>query len=142
MDEVAEKKFAERFIYLATRGFGITPKNVCKYAFNFATRRNLQHNFNTNTKMSGEDWFHRFLQRNKEVAIRIPKGLSRARINGIQEEKVKEFYKMLEKVIDDNNLRGRPECIYNQDETGLPLNNHPPKVIAVKGSKDVISMTS
>lgn len=55
MDEVAEKKFAERLIYLATRGFGITPKNVRKYAFDFVTRQNLQHNFNTNTKMTGED---------------------------------------------------------------------------------------
>ncbi|XP_020287527.1 uncharacterized protein LOC109856551 [Pseudomyrmex gracilis] len=142
MNTVAEKLFAKRLIYLATRGFGITPKNVRKYAFDFVIRHNLKHNFNTNAKMAGEDWFHRFMQRNKEITIRKPESLSRARCNGMQEEKVRDFYKMLEKVIDDNNLWDRPECIYNQDETGLPLNNRPPNIIAAKGSKDVISMTS
>lgn len=53
----------------------------------------------------------------------------------MQVEKVREFYKVLKKVIKDNNLRGRSECIYNQDETELPLNNRPPNVIATKGSK-------
>jgi len=45
-------------------------------------------------------------------AIRKPEGLSRARINGMQEEKVKHFYEVLQKVIHDNNLQGRPEYIY------------------------------
>lgn len=142
MDIAAEKTFADRLIYLANRGFGITPKNVRKYAFHFAIRHNLKHNFNNNAKMAGEDWFHRFILRNKNITIRKPEGLSRARINGMQEEKVKHFYEVLQKVIEDNNLQGRPECIYNQDETGLPLNNRSPNIIAQKGSKDVISMTS
>lgn len=142
MDIAAEIKLADRLIYLANRGFGITPKNVRKYAFEFAVRHNLKHNFNTEAKMAGEDWFHRFRLRNKNVTIRKPEGLSRARINGMQKEKVTDFYKVLEKVIDDNNLRGKPECIYNQDETGLPLNNRASNIVAQKGSRDVVSMTS
>lgn len=58
----------------------------------------------------------------------------------MKREKVAKFFKTLEKVIDDNNLRGRSECIYNVDETGVPLNNRPP--VTQKGCRDAISMTS
>ncbi|KAF2895931.1 hypothetical protein ILUMI_10245 [Ignelater luminosus] len=68
-----------------------------------------------------------------------PEGLSRARINGIKKEKVAEFYKTFEKVVEENDLRG---CVYNVDKTGMPLNNQPPNIIAKKGSKDVVSMIS
>ena len=75
------------------------------------------------------------MKRNKNITIRKTEGLSRTRINDMEKDKVANFYKTLEKVIDDNNLRGRSECIYNQDETGLPLNNRPPNVIAAKDVK-------
>lgn len=74
--------------------------------FEFAIRHNLKHNFNTHTKIAGEDWLHRFMQRNNEITIRKPEGLSRARINGMQVEKMREFYKLLKITIceEDQNV--------------------------------------
>ncbi|KAF2891803.1 hypothetical protein ILUMI_14370 [Ignelater luminosus] len=66
----------------------------------------------------------------------------RARINSMKKEKVAEFYKTLEKVVEENDLRGESECVYNINETEMPLNNQPPNIIAKKGSKNVVSMTS
>lgn len=109
MDEEAEKQLADRLIHLASRGFGITPKNVRKYAYDFAVLHNLKHTFNTDKKMAGQDWFRRFIKRNKNITIRKPEGLSRARFNGLKKDKVLSFYEILEKVIDSNNVRGRPE---------------------------------
>lgn len=80
MNEVTKKKFAERLIYLLTRRFGITPKNVRKYSFDFTVRFNLKHNFNKDTKMTGEDWFHRFMQRNKKITIRKLEDLFRTTV--------------------------------------------------------------
>ncbi|CAB3252682.1 unnamed protein product [Arctia plantaginis] len=142
LDENAEKKLADRLLHLASRGFGITPKAVRKYAFEFAERQNMEHKFDRNAGMAGQDWFHRFMQRNKKLTIRKPEGLSRARIDGMKKEKVTEFFNTLKTVVDINNLRGRPECVYNVDETGMPLSNRPPNIIAQKGAKDVVSMTS
>nr|XP_026499981.1 uncharacterized protein LOC113403610 [Vanessa tameamea] len=71
--------------------------------------------------MAGQDWFHRFMQRNKKLTIRKPEGLTKARIDGMK-EKVTYFFNTLETVVDNNNLRGRPE--------------------SQKGAKDVVSMTS
>ncbi|KAF2901188.1 hypothetical protein ILUMI_04997 [Ignelater luminosus] len=56
--------------------------------------------------------------------------------------KVTESYKNLEKVMEENDLRGKPGCVHNVDDTGMPLNNQPPNIIAKKGSTDVVSMTS
>ncbi|CAG5035003.1 unnamed protein product [Parnassius apollo] len=142
LDENAEKKLADRLLHLASRGFGITPKAVRKYAFEFAERQNIKHKFDRNAGMAGQDWFHRFMQRNKKLTIRKPEGLSRARCDGMKKEKVAEFFNTLETVVDNNNLRGKPECVYNVDETGMSLSNRPPNIIAQKGAKDVVSMTS
>lgn len=44
LDENAEKKLGDRLLHLASHGFGITPKTVRKYAFEFAKRQNIKHN--------------------------------------------------------------------------------------------------
>ena len=41
----------------------------------------------------------------------------------------------------ENELFNKPKSLFNMDETGL-LNNHPVQVIAEKGSKSVMSVTS
>lgn len=142
LDKNSEKILADRLLHLASRGFGITPKAVRKYVFEFAERQKIEHKFNREVGMAGQDWFHRFMERNKELTIRKPEGLSRARIDGMKKEKVAEFFKTLKTVVDKTNLRGRPECVYNVDETGIPLNNRPPNIIAEKGAKDVVSVTN
>lgn len=35
-----------------------------------------------------------------------------------------------------------PEAIYNMDETGMPLESHPPKIVDEKGQKKVRYQTS
>ena len=52
---------------------------------------------------------------------------------------MKDYFDKLKKVLD---LMKNPIQIYNTDETGMPLDHHPPKVIAVRGQKKVCSRTS
>ena len=37
----------------------------------------------------------------------------------------------------ENDLIDHPECIYNMDESGLPLDPKPPRVVAMKGQRKV-----
>lgn len=89
-----------------------------KYAFEFAERQKIIHKFNKEVGMAGQDWFHRFMKRNKELTIRKPEGLSRARIDGMKREKVAKFFETLETVVDKTNLRRRPECVYMWTKRG------------------------
>lgn len=50
--------------------------------------------------MASQDWFHRFMERNKNLTIRKPDELSRAKIEGMNRVKVNEFFKTLETVVD------------------------------------------
>lgn len=50
--------------------------------------------------MARLDRFHRFMERNKELNIRKPERLSRARIDGTKMEKVEELFKILETLVD------------------------------------------
>ncbi|KAK8372578.1 hypothetical protein O3P69_016275 [Scylla paramamosain] len=47
------------------------------------------------------------------------------------------FYDMLEKEMDRLNIKDRPECIYNLDETGFPMDPSKSKTIGSKGEKTV-----
>ena len=53
-----------------------------------------------------------------------------------------DYFEKLKKTMEGNNLMNNPSQIYNVDETGMPLDHHPPKVVAVKGQKKVRSRTS
>ena len=44
---------------------------------------------------------------------------------------------MLREVYDDLDFDGHPERIYNMDETGVPLDPRPPKVVTKKGQRKV-----
>ena len=55
---------------------------------------------------------------------------------------MKEYFDMVKKTLSDNNLMNKPAQIYNVDESGMPLDHRPPKVITQKGQKKVCSGTS
>ena len=58
-------------------------------------------------------------------------------MNAMNEENLKTYFDLLDTVLEENNLKIHPEQIYNMDETRLPLNPRPPKVVALRGQKKV-----
>jgi hypothetical protein len=109
--------------------------------FQYAVENKLNHPFSDNTKIAGKDWFTAFSKRNN-LSLRRSEGLSRARAAGATKLVVQKFYDSLEELMDSLSLNDRPETIYNMDETGMPLNNRPPRVVAARGSREVNSLTS
>ena len=43
---------------------------------------------------------------------------------------------MLQQTLADNELHDKPSQIFNLDETGMPLNPDPPRVVAPRGTKN------
>ena len=60
---------------------------------------------------------------------------------GGRQTKIRNFA-MLKKTLLENNLMNKLAQIYNVDESGMPLDHCPPKVISEKGQKKVCSRTS
>ena len=59
------------------------------------------------------------------------------RLNAITQENLEYYFDLLEDCIKTGNFANHPECIYNMDESGIPLNPKPPRVVCVKGQKKV-----
>ncbi|KAJ8945536.1 hypothetical protein NQ318_020381 [Aromia moschata] len=66
-------------------------------------------------------------------------GVSINRALGMNRKDVDGYFKLLEQIITENSLIGKPGHIFNMDETGLQLNNKPGHVIAKKGSKNIVA---
>ena len=57
-------------------------------------------------------------------------------------ENMKAYFDLLSDVYDEFDFENSPKSIYNMDETGVPLEPHPPKVVAKWGQKKVRCCTS
>ncbi|XP_057660723.1 uncharacterized protein LOC130896560 [Diorhabda carinulata] len=127
---------------LQKHGFAPTRENVRAMAFHLADQLKIKHPFNRDSKLAGYDWLHMFLQRHPDLSVRKAEGVSLARCNGMNKEKVSAYFNLLETTLMEAGLVNKPGHIFNMDETGLQLNNKPGYVIAQKGSKNVAAITS
>lgn len=137
-----EKRIAAHIQKLQNRGFSACRNSVRSMAFELAEKLKLPHTFNKETKRAGYDWLQSFIIRNSNLSIRKSEGVSVARARGMNRKCVAEYFKLLEKIIIENGLAEKPGNVFNMDETGLQINNRPGEVVAIKGSKNVTSITS
>ena len=59
------------------------------------------------------------------------------RMDATNHENMQKYFDQLEEVYDELDFGNHPERIYNMDETGMPLDPYPLKIIAPKGQKKV-----
>ena len=84
----------------------------------------------------------RFAKRHPNLTLRAPSKLSLARARASDPEVIGSYFDMLEKVMTEYDLFDKPGQIFNVDETGMPLDFRPPKVICQKGVRTVSSISS
>ena len=53
----------------------------------------------------------------------------------LNDENIKEYFDILKDTLLENHLMEKPAQIYNVDESDVPLDHCPPKVISEKGQK-------
>ena len=53
------------------------------------------------------------------------------------ESNLKRYFDLLDTILEENYVKSHCELIYNMDESGLPLNPRPPKVVAFRSQKKV-----
>nr|CAH7758128.1 unnamed protein product [Callosobruchus chinensis] len=116
-NEDIERQICERIVDFAKCLFGLTPKEVRKLAFDVAEANRIPHQFNREKKTAGKKWYSRFMKRNSNLSLRQPQATSLNRIKGFNRENVYEFFDLLEKVCDENQIDATR--IYNMDESGF-----------------------
>ena len=76
------------------------------------------------------------------MSLRIPAKISMARAKANDPEIISNYFDMYEKVVVDYDIIDKPIQIFNIDETGLPIDHRPPKIICKTGSKNPACITS
>jgi len=133
-----EDEMANLLLKEARKGFPLTPQNVRKAAFDYADNKALKHPFNKETRLAGKIGFDCF----SGLSLRTPQQLSLVRAKGFNKQAVTEYFDLLRQTIEGTGLVNSPDHIYNVDETGLPFNNKPQRVVAKKGSPNAVFVTS
>jgi len=91
---------------------------------------------------NGKGRWLRFMQCWPSLRLRKGDALAQPRANAVTATNINQYYKLLEKTLKEYGLFDCPSRIWNMDETGMPLDHKPPKVIVLKGTKKVHCQTS
>lgn len=105
-------------------------------------RKTLQAKTNGPVDFKGKGWWLRFMQRWPKLALRKGDALAQPRANAVTSSNLKHYFSLLEETLKNNDLLDTPTRIYNMDESGLPLDHKPSKVITLRGTKKVHCRTS
>jgi len=93
-------------------------------------------------KVLSNGWYYSFMHRQSKLALCKGDPTANVRMDCLNDENIKEYFDMLKDTLLENHLMEKPAQIYSVDESGMPLDHRPPKVIAEKGQKKVRSRTS
>ena len=85
---------------------------------------------------NGKGWWMRFMQWWPQLALRKGDALAQCRANAVTAVNMGQYFSLLEEVLIKYGLLNCPSRIWNMDESGMPLDHKPPKVVAlIKGHK-------
>ncbi|KAB0790057.1 hypothetical protein PPYR_15620 [Photinus pyralis] len=140
-DENQAQKLVDYIKHASKIYFGLSPKEVRKFAYECALTYNVTvpDSWNKN-KCAGEDWLTQFLKKHEDLSIRTPEATSLQRAISFNKQNVSSFFDKLASVRDKYNFNSA--TIWNLDETGVTTVQKVSKVLAEKGTKQVGGITS
>ena len=82
---------------------------------------------------ASDGWWRRFKERQGDLSQRQGDSTAHVRMDAMNQETMDHYFSLLHDTLSTHCLLDRPSQIYNVDETGVPLNLRPPKVVTTKG---------
>ena len=132
-----EKETVEFLLLTSKAGYPKTRGDISRIAENVARDKGMLKGVNIS-----HGWVDNFMKRHPELALRKGDATAEVRMNSVTTENMKSYYDLLEEILEKHNLKTSPGQIYNVDETGMSLDQKPPKVVVKKGQKKVRYRTS
>ena len=136
-----EQELVEFLMNCSKMGYGKTRQDVMKLVESYIIKKGITLEDNRGSKLSN-GWWVRFLQRWPKLSLRKGDSFAVVREEASSYDVFKSYFDLLEDVMMEHGLKGRPSQIYNCDESGMPLQHKVPKVISAKGCKKVRQVSS
>lgn len=121
--------------------YGLTKIGCRKLAYQYAKKLTLKYPIKWDeTQLAGREWLEGFMHRSPDLSLRTPEPTSLSRATSFNKTNTALFFGKLEDIM--HRKQFPPHNIYNLDETGITTVQKPPKIIAVKGQKQIGQATS
>lgn len=117
---------------LDKNGFGLSRREVLNLVQCYIRQNNIPCRFND--QRPGVDWFINFRIRH-HLSLKKPQSIEHVRCDQVNPWVVYDFFDVLEKTLRKLNLRGKPERIFNCDETSFCHDPSKTRVVGVIGTK-------
>lgn len=128
-----EKSLAEHLVTMAKWGFALTRNDVMNVTKEYVEQNALTVPFKEN--MPGKYWFIHFCQRNR-LSLKNMERLEKCRRRATSDPFIiYEFYDIVEQELKSLELLGKPENIYNLDETCFCIDADKVKLVSGVGQK-------
>ena len=129
-----EEELTSFLLQAAKIGYPYTRKQI------IALVQQIVHNKGITTTVTN-GWWERFLKRHPQLTLRVAVPLSYARAMASDPEVIDRYFDMLEDCLQSNGLLNKAPCIFNCDETGVPLDPKCMKIVDKVGSKNPSYLT-
>ena len=132
-----EEELSMFIVDVAKAGYGKTRKQIKDIVEHVATEKG--------TLRSGkvsDGWFRRFMERHPKLSLRKGDATANVRMESLDPETIKQYFDLLKDALVELGLVNSPAQLYNVDETGMPLDHRPPKIVTKRGQKKVRCRTS
>ena len=137
LSPVEEKELANYLVEVAKAGYGKSRSQIKGLAEAVAREKAT-----LRKQKISDGWFRRFMERQPYLRLRKGDATANVRMDYVNKETMTEYFDLLKNVLSEHGLMNLPNQIYNVDETGMPLEHRPPKVVTKKGQKKVRCRTS
>ena len=133
MDVQEEKELAGHLIEASNIGYSKTRREVFGIVERYVEQKD---NVSLQSPTVTHGWWQKFLKRNPTLSLRAGDSTASIRMDAMNADNLKN---QLRKIFDNYDFDNHPEAIYNMDESGVPLEPRPPKVIAQKGKRRFVT---
>ena len=82
------------------------------------------------------------MNRHPKLSLRKGDATANVRMDCLNLDTMKQYFSLLKDALQEHGVMDSPAQIYNVDETGMPLDHRPPKIVTRKGQKNVCYRTS
>ena len=132
LDSQEEEALEDYLLQVSSVGYGKTRRQVKSIVGNVAADKGILRKSHVS-----DGWWRRFLERHPKLSLRHGDATGHVRMNAITRENIQTYFDLLKEVLDENDFAPHPERMYNMDETGMPLDPKPPRVVTRKGQRKV-----
>ena len=134
-------KLVDWLVEVSQRGFGRTKDDLKDMVKAILDTRQARTVFKDNCP--GKDWMQAFFKRHPEIRERMGQPLGRERVL-VTKDALGKWFQRMKIYLDstDLTLLTSPDRIFNADESGFNICPKTKKIISMKGTKHVYSITS